>query len=224
MTVGDFGPGITAAAQPDPAPDARQNVPLNVTSPTSATAVVMINAQAATGPREFAVVRINTGTKPNERYSLPNAFTVTSARPSLPSGVGRTPPSDVTLLVSCPPPPSPYNDISIPSPYCVGQGQENVTVILTAVPPFQWPQGDYDPRQLSGKGISVTSAAWNSPTSLTVVMNVSATATLGPIHTFVAYAPPGEPCCTIFELGRLITVIPASSLGPTSPLLNPGSR
>lgn len=131
---------------------------------------------------------------------------------TLPTPVNVKPVSPAVPLGSCPPTPSPVNDIAISSPYCVHQGQQNVSITLTAVSPFQWPQGSYDPSFGSsvgpGSGMNGVSATWNSPTSVTYVMSFDANAVLGPHGAWITFAPPGQGCCTILSLHHFVTIIP----------------
>ena len=200
----DFGPGLSYAN-------------LTITSPTTATASVKINRQATPGPRNI-LIRMPTAVGPYFQVNadLSNAFTVNPAQHiNLPAGGNAVP--SAPLLGSCPAPPSPP-PTALATPYCIQQGQQNVTLTLNATGSSTWPQGNYDASSFGGKGVTVKTVTWNSPTSLTAVADVSPNATLGPHSSFVSLAPANGECggsaCVILEVRSLYAVVSAPSANP----------
>ena len=139
---------------------------------------------------------------------------------SLPPGVSKTPLSGATLLGSCPAPPSTPGNV-IARPYCLHQGQQNVAMTFTAVPPFQLPQGTYGAGSFNG--INLKSASW-SANGVIGVADVDPTFPPGPGGYWFTYAPSAGICCTIIDLGSSpFVVVSAPTSKPTSPLLNSGT-
>jgi hypothetical protein len=136
-------------------------------------------------------------------------------------GVSRISVSTATLVGSCPAPPSSPGPV-IARPYCLQLGQQNVALTLTAVPPFQWPQGTYVPSSISG--LILKSASW-SASSIIAVADVDPTDSPGPagslLSLLVSTGQYAGACCIIQDLGSpSYVVIPASIPRPTSPLVN----
>lgn len=72
--TGKFGAGVNIPAIPEAPADTQQDVNVTVLSPTSATAVVMVNPQAALGARTITLSTANQG----QTATLPNALLLTN--------------------------------------------------------------------------------------------------------------------------------------------------
>lgn len=158
-----------------------------------------------------------------------------SPKQDLSASVARTrAPMNQIPIIDCPAPSASSAQITI-SPTCGVQGQQNLSVTVTATSPpvVPWDQGSMS-AVIGGpnSGISVKSVSWSSPTSVEFVLNIDANTTPGSesfylTQTFPFYDNRGnhgyyaQPFTVLPASAMMQRGDPSSANPPSSPTGNP---